>query len=188
MLVGLRRSLASCMLRPRSFTLVGMAARALLADAGFVRHSTPNTEANWRGVPFGTMQEPPQPAAARDGCTSPIAEREQCHLALRKAPGLPKDVWARSSEPGSRWRTVRAALANGDASGVLDGRVTLGTQWSAADRHRDGRSRFAYSLRNVRDAEPTRRPDVAPSLRAHSRSVALGRERCPAPRPTTRAG
>ena len=169
-------------------TLVGMAARALLADAGFVRHSTPNTEANWRGVPFGTMQEPPQPAAARDGCTSPIAEREQCHLALRKAPGLPKDVWARSSEPGSRWRTVRAALANGDASGVLDGRVTLATQWSAADRHCDGRSRFAYSLRNVRDAEPTRRPDVAPSLRAHSRSVALGRERCPAPRPTTRAG
>lgn len=169
-------------------TLVGMAARALLADAGFARHSTPNTEANWRGVPFGTMQEPPQPAAARDGCTSPIAEREQCHLALRKAPGLPKDVWARGSEPSSRWRTVRAALANGDASRVLDGRVTLGTQWSAADRHRDGRSRFAYSLRDVRDAEPTRRPDVAPSLRAHSRSVALGRERCPAPRPTTRAG
>ena len=115
-------------------TLVGMAARALLADAGFARHSTPNTEANWRAVPFGTIQEPPQAAATRDGCTSPIAEREQCHLALRKAPGLPKDVRARSSEPGSRWPTVRAALANGDASRVLDGRVKLGTQWSAADR------------------------------------------------------
>ena len=36
------------------------------------------------------------------------------------------------------WRTA-------DASRVLDGRVTLGAQWAAAGRRRDGRSRFAWA-------------------------------------------